>query len=87
MTKNKPGEILKTLADLKPGQSAVIHALNIRGEQRRRLFDLGFIPGSTVRADLRAALGEPTAYRIHGALIALRADQAARIDIKEVQDA
>jgi ferrous iron transport protein A len=43
--------------------------------------DLGFIPGSRVEALRRSPLGDPVAYRIRGAVIALRRADAGRIHI------
>jgi Fe2+ transport system protein FeoA len=62
------------LSDLEPGQEAKIKEVLVIGAQRRRLFDLGFLPGTRVVAEMRAPLGEPTAYRIRAALVALRRD-------------
>lgn len=52
-----------------------------RGLQRRRLLDLGLVPGTVVSAELKGAAGGPTAYRIRGAVIALRRAQADQIQI------
>lgn len=54
-----------------------------RGESRRRLLDLGFVKGATVKIDLLNPLGEPHAYLIKGTSIALRKNQAAKILIKK----
>ena len=50
-----------------------------RGPERRRLLDLGLIPGTTVRAEIQSPGGDPIGYRIRGAVIALRRNQAAQI--------
>ncbi len=69
------------LSALLPGESAEVVALaaSCRGAQRRRLLDLGLVAGTQVTSELRAPSGDPTAYRIRGALIALRVDQASHI--------
>ena len=69
------------LSSLAPGESAEVVALaaSCRGAQRRRLLDLGLVPGTRVTSELRGPSGDPTAYRIRGALIALRRDQASHI--------
>ena len=69
------------LSTLAPGESADVVALaaSCRGAQRRRLLDLGLVPGTRVTSELRGPSGDPTAYRIRGALIALRRDQASHI--------
>lgn len=71
------------LATLKPGQEARVLALSprIRGVERRRLMDLGLLPGTTIRVEMESAGGNPVAYRIRGALIALRKNQAQLISV------
>ena len=65
------------LTDLRPGESATVVQIapTCQGPQRRRLLDLGLVPGTTVEAELEGALREPVAYKIRGALIALRRQQ------------
>jgi DtxR family Mn-dependent transcriptional regulator len=66
------------LSTLPPGASARVTGLTraLRGPQRRRLLDLGFVPGTVVEAEYASAMGDPVAYRVRGALIALRREQA-----------
>ena len=73
----------RTLADLEPGDSATVAAISplCRGPARRRLLDLGVVPGTVVHARMRSAGGDPVAYDIRGALIALRREQAAHIRV------
>jgi DtxR family Mn-dependent transcriptional regulator len=69
------------LSTLSPGTSARVTGLAraLRGPQRRRLLDLGFVPGTVVEAEYASAMGDPVAYRVRGALIALRREQAAAV--------
>jgi DtxR family Mn-dependent transcriptional regulator len=53
-----------------------------RGAERRRLLDLGFVSGSVVEANLVSPAGDPTAYLVRGALVALRREQARFIRIE-----
>jgi DtxR family Mn-dependent transcriptional regulator len=71
------------LTNLKPGQEAQVMALSprIRGAERRRLMDLGLLPGTTIEVEMASAGGDPIAYRIRGALIALRKSQAQLISV------
>ncbi len=66
------------LSSLRAGESATVvqiaHAC--QGPQRRRLLDLGVVPGTVITAELEGALRDPVAYRIRSALIALRRQQA-----------
>jgi DtxR family Mn-dependent transcriptional regulator len=75
-----PGQPLTTL---KPGQGATVAALSprIRGAERRRLMDLGLLPGTTIEVEMESAGGDPIAYRLRGALIALRKSQAELISV------
>lgn len=73
----------RPLTALKLGESGRVVALaaGLRGRERRRLLDLGLLPGTLVTAELRSPSGDPTAYRIRGATIALRAEQAKQIRV------
>jgi DtxR family Mn-dependent transcriptional regulator len=77
-------ELCETLSSLKPGQTARVVSLSraCRGSERRRLMDLGVLPGTTIKAEMVSPSGDPTAYRIRGALIALRKEQADYINIQ-----
>jgi DtxR family Mn-dependent transcriptional regulator len=75
-----PGE---TLAEVGEGESARVLGIHpaLQGPQRRRLLDLGLVPGTVVEAELRSAGGDPVAFRVRGALIALRQEQARWIQV------
>ncbi len=66
------------LSSLQLGESGTCVGISpvCQGLQRRRLLDLGLVPGTEVSAVLKSPAGDPTAYRIRGAVIALRNDQA-----------
>jgi Fe2+ transport system protein FeoA len=48
--------------------------------------DLGILPGTLIRAEMTSPSGDPTAYRVRGALIALRDEQAGLINITRVEE-
>lgn len=75
------GETVLTLDQLQLGQTAVVAALTNTGTSRRRFMDLGILPGTQMQIALRSPLGDPIAYRVRGAVIALRREQAAQIQI------
>jgi len=72
------------LSGLSPGERGVVVSISraCHGAQRRRLLDLGLVPGTEVEAEMAAPSGDPMAYRIRGATIALRRDQADRVHIE-----
>lgn len=78
----------RTLADIGPGEwGEVIHlSPACQGVQRRRLLDLGVVPGTRITGELAAASGDPTAYRIRGALVALRREQQRWVRIREASE-
>lgn len=73
-----------TLNKLKHGIPAVVCALNTQGAMRRRLMDIGLTPGSSVEALFTSCSGEPTAYLIRGAVIALRSEDAETVLVKQI---
>lgn len=79
-----PEPDVETLAVLRPGESARVVRISAacQGPQRRRLLDLGVVPGTRITARLRSAAGDPVAYEIRGALIALRREQAEWILVR-----
>jgi DtxR family Mn-dependent transcriptional regulator len=74
------------LSELRQGASGEVVMIDpqFRGFARRRLLDLGLTPHTLVKADLRNPFGDPRAFRVRGATIALRSDQAAQIWVKPV---
>jgi len=70
-----------TLDQLQPGVKARVISLANTGTERRRFMDLGILPGARIEVELHNPLGDPTAYRTRGAVIALRREQANQIAI------
>ncbi|MCH8035285.1 MAG: metal-dependent transcriptional regulator [Bacteroidetes bacterium] len=71
----------KTLSSLSVGEKGTVLGISkrCRGQQRRRLMDLGVVPGTEIEAEMKSIGGDPVAYRIRGASIALRKNQADKI--------
>jgi Fe2+ transport system protein FeoA len=75
-----------TLDQLKRGQTAKITDLTERGANRSRLLDLGILPGTQIEVEMKSPLGDPVAYRVRGAVIAIRRAQAQQIKIQLEED-
>ncbi|MCX7865520.1 MAG: FeoA domain-containing protein [Limisphaera sp.] len=77
------------LHQLAPGQTARVLELSpaCRGMERRRLLDLGFVPGTVVSVEMTSPLGDPRAYRVRGTVVALRQDQARWIRVEPLEAA
>ncbi len=73
-----------TLADLAIGERGTVAGISVacQGPQRRRLLDLGVVPGTVIHATMASAAGDPVAYDIRGALIGLRRQQAQWIHVR-----
>lgn len=75
--------MFRTLNALRPGEMARVRGL-LPDDGRNivfRLLDLGFTRGARVRCLFAAPSGEPRAYRIRGAVIALRREDAALVRV------
>lgn len=66
-----------SLSDLRPGERGVVRALHSTGAMRRRLLDIGLIENTGVECLGRSPGGDPAAFLIRGAVIAIR-DQDGR---------
>ncbi len=69
------------LSSLKSNETARVAGISkeCRGENRRRLLDLGFVRGAEIEIDMESPMKNPVAYSIKGTSIALRKDQASKI--------
>ncbi len=70
------------LSQLRPGQQARIRTLDMSGPMRRRLRDLGLIEGTELVCLGVSPLGDPAAYRVRGAVLALRREDSSTITIE-----
>ena len=74
------------LSDLNTGGTGVILKVGGQGNFRKRLIEMGFIPGKKVSAVLNAPLKDPIEYEIMGYKVSLRRDEAALIEICSEDD-
>ena len=72
----------RCLADLEPGDSAIVAGVGSEDAAGRRLLDLGFLPGTPVHAIRRAPLGDPSVYELRGYRLCLRRSEARRIRVR-----
>jgi len=67
------------------GQKARVKELTSGGAVRRRMLDLGLIRDTVVEALLKSPAGDPVAYDIRGAVIALRSEEAQKILVEAAE--
>lgn len=72
-----------TLEDLKEGETGVIARVKGKGAFRRRIMDMGFIPGQEITVVRRAPLQDPVEYSIMGYFVSIRRSEARLIEILE----
>lgn len=73
---------MNTLAQMNQGESAIICTLAATGSIRKRLLDIGLVPGTKVECLQKSPLGDPTAFFIRGAVIALRYEDCSKIFVQ-----
>jgi len=70
------------LSELPIGSQAIIKDIRITSKIKRRILDLGFIPGSKIRAIQTSPFGDPRAYKVKNTVIAIRNKDAKQIEIE-----
>ena len=71
------------LSDLRPGQRGIVEALHSTGAMRRRLLDIGLVEDTNVECLGRSPGGDPAAFLIRGAVIAIRDSDGRDVLLRE----
>lgn len=71
------------LCDMETNTYATVVKLETEGELRHRLMDIGLVEGTTVECVRKSPAGDPKAYLIRGAVIALRNEDAATVTVEK----
>jgi len=74
--------VTETLADLKPGEMAVVRDFTSSDDTLLRLRELGVLPGTQVKLVRLAPLGDPLELSVRGSLLSVRAHEAKQIGIE-----
>jgi len=83
MTDRTGGEDrMKTLRDVKVGQTAVIEKLHGEGALRRRIMDMGLTRGTEIFVRKVAPLGDPMELNVRGYELSVRKQDAELIEVK-----
>lgn len=61
------------------GKTAVVRELRSTGSMRRRMLDIGLVEGTSIECLQKSPAGDPVAYLIRGAVIALRSEDSAAV--------
>jgi ferrous iron transport protein A len=72
------------LTQLPIGRMAEVVKVGLTGLARNRLLDLGLVPATIVEAIRKSPSGDPVAYKIRGAVIALRSEESRHITVRSI---
>ena len=73
---------MKTLRDVKVGDTVTVVKLHGEGAVKRRIMDMGITKGVEVYVRKVAPLGDPIEVTVRGYELSLRKDDAALIEVK-----
>ena len=74
---------MKTLKDVKIGETAVVKRLNGEGAVKRRIMDMGITKGASVYVRKVAPLGDPIEVTVRGFELSLRKVDAGSIIVED----
>jgi len=70
------------LKDLEPGQKARIIKISGNSSIKRRIMDMGLVPGAEIEMERYAPLGDPVEIKLKGYHLSLRKEEAENIVIE-----
>ena len=73
---------MKTLKDVKPGQTVTIVKLHGEGAVKRRIMDMGITKGSEIYIRKVAPLGDPVEITVRGYELSVRKNDAECVQVK-----
>ena len=73
---------MKTLKDVKVGQTAVVRRLNGEGAINRRIMDMGITKGVEIYVRKVAPLGDPMELTVRGYELTLRKADAEMVEVE-----
>lgn len=76
------GGYMRTLKDVKVGESTRVVRVNGQGALRRRIMDMGVTKGTKIYVRKMAPLGDPIEINVRGYELSLRKEDAASIEVE-----
>jgi Fe2+ transport system protein FeoA len=71
-----------TLAEISLGRTATVRTVDGARSFRRRLLEMGLVPGTEVRVVTIAPLGDPLQIEVRGGQWSIRRTEAAQIEVE-----
>lgn len=75
----------RKLSELKTGEKGIIERLTGEGRFRRRLMEMGFVPGAEIEVEKYAPLRDPIEYILKGYHVSLRHDEAQKVLVRKAE--
>ena len=72
---------MRTLREVRPGESAEVKSLSATGALRRRIMDMGITKGTAVLVRKVAPLGDPIEITVRGYELSIRKNEAEHIEV------
>ena len=73
---------MTTLNKISTGEFAVVLSIDTELSLKQRLYDIGLVPGTKIKVVHQSPSGNPRAYLVRGAVIALRNCDAEKIFVR-----
>lgn len=73
---------MTSLSSLQEGQTAVVRTVGGEGKLRRRLLEMGFLPGTVLSVQKRAPFGDPLQIFLRNFSLTVRASDASYIQVQ-----
>ncbi|MFT7465115.1 MAG: Fe2+ transport system protein FeoA [Pseudohongiellaceae bacterium] len=77
--------MISTLADLSTGSEAILQSVGGERAYRRRLLELGFVPGTTLKMIRRVELGDVLEVELRHSRVSLRISEAKALTLEPAQ--
>lgn len=74
--------MIKTLDKLRIGERGIVKYVNGEGRLRRRMFDMGITPGTSIWLKKKAPFGDPIEIALRGYELSLRNNEAATVEME-----
>ncbi len=71
----------KTLSSLAVGEGGIVSKIEGDGSLKRRILEMGLVPGTEVRVERKAPLNDPVSIWFRGYELSLRVDEADAVFI------
>ena len=72
-----------SLNNIPSGMSVTVKDITSQSDIRRRLLDMGFTQRAHIMTLYKSPFGDPTAYLVRGAVVALREEDSSNISVLE----